>query len=120
MWSRGEKPRGVARHSRNQSSSRGSRVFRPQFEPLEDRSMLTTFYAATALDLINDINAANRFNGSNTIVLTADTTSHYVFQVVDNKTDGGNMLPLIKKGDHLTIVTDNGSADPGYGDFIDA
>src|SRR5436309_11969887 len=84
-------------------------TFRPQLEALEDRQMPSTYYAATASDLIADIKAANR-GGANTIVLTAPTTSPYVLTAVDNTTDGPTVLPVIKKT--LTIVTGNGSAKP--------
>jgi hypothetical protein len=49
--------------------------FRPRLEALEDRTLPSTFYAATASDLIADINAANKSGGANTIVLTAPTNS---------------------------------------------
>jgi hypothetical protein len=93
---------------------------RPRFEALENRSLLTTFYAATAADLIKDINAANKTRGANTIVLTAPATSPYVLTATNNSTDGPTVLPVIKQGDTLTILTDNGSANPGNGDTIDA
>src|SRR5215831_12482002 len=75
--------------------------FRPQLEALEDRMLLSTYYAATASDLIADINAANKAGGANTIVLTAPTTSPYV----------ATNLP-VAKNDSLTII--------GNGDTLDA
>jgi hypothetical protein len=75
------------------------RRFRPRLEALEDRTVLSTFYAATASDLIADINAANKHGGANTIVLTAPTTSPYVLTAVDNSTDGPTGLPAITKGE---------------------
>jgi hypothetical protein len=39
---------------------------------------------------------------------------------VDNTTDGPTVLPVIANGDTLTILTGNGTANPGYGDIIDA
>jgi hypothetical protein len=92
--------------------------FRPRLEALEDRELPSTYYAATASDLIADINAANKTGGANTIVLTAPTTSPYVLASVNNSTDGNTVLPVIAKGDTLTIQTGNGSAS--YGDTIDA
>jgi hypothetical protein len=39
---------------------------------------------------------------------------------VNNTTGGPTVLPVITKGDNLTILTANGTANPGYGDTIDA
>src|SRR5262245_60268414 len=90
-----------------------ARRFRPRLEALEARTLPSTYYAATASDLIADINAANKHGGTNTIVLTAPTTSPYVLTAVDNTTDGATGLPVISsnKGDNLTIV--------GNGDTIE-
>jgi hypothetical protein len=76
-------------------------------EQLEARTLLTSgsYTAATVSDLINDINAANKGGGgTSTITLTAATTSPYVLTAVDNSTDGPTGLPVIKKGDTLTII----------------
>jgi hypothetical protein len=96
-----------------------SRSRRLSVEALEDRMVPSTFYAATASDLIADIKAANLQGGANTIVLTAPTTSPYLLWT-NNQTNGNNVLPVIANGDNLTILTGNGSANPGYGDTIDA
>src|SRR5262249_27992042 len=48
------------------------------------------------------------------------TTSPYVLSAINNYTYGQSALPVIKNGDNLTIVTGNGSTDPGFGDVIDA
>ncbi len=95
---------------------------RLRLEALEDRCLPSTFYAATASDLIADIKAANLQGGANTIVLTAPTTSFdpYRLTAADNTTDGPTVLPVIASGDALTIRTGNGSANPGFGDTIDA
>jgi hypothetical protein len=87
-------------------------------EVLEVRSLLSSYYAATASDLVADIKAANLQGGANTIALTAPTTSPYVMSRFDNNTNGWNMLPVIANGDNLTILTNNGSASPGFGDSI--
>jgi hypothetical protein len=80
-------------------------------EQLEDRMLPSNFLAATVADLIADINAANKAHGSNTITLTAPTTSPYVLTAVDNTTNGANGLPVIGNNDTLTIV--------GNGDTIE-
>jgi hypothetical protein len=90
--------------------------FRAQLELLENRTLPSTFYAGTASDLINDINAANLQGGANTIVLTAPTTSPYVLAKVDNTADGPTVLPHIVSGNNLIIR----AANPGYGDTLDA
>jgi hypothetical protein len=94
------------------TSRRVTSTFRPQLEVLEGRDVPSTFYAATASDLIADISAANKAGGANTIVLTAPTTSPYVLTAVNNSADGPTVLPVISKKDSLTIV--------GNGDTIDA
>jgi hypothetical protein len=86
-------------------------VARPTVRPLEDRTLLSSYTAATASALIADINAANQAGGSNTIALTAPTTAPYVFTAVDNTTDGASGLPVIAKRDTLTII--------GNGDTIE-
>ena len=93
------------------AGSRKPPRFRPKLEALENRMLPSTYSAATASDLIADINAANKHGGANTIVLTAPTTSHYVLTAVDNTTDGSTGLPIIKNGCNLTIV--------GNGDTIE-
>src|SRR5262245_2941922 len=93
---------------RHLSCSRAGRRRSPLIlEPLEDRTALSNFNAATVSDLIADINAANAAGGTNTITLTAPTTSPYVLTAVDNTTDGPTGLPVITGGskpDTLTII----------------
>jgi hypothetical protein len=84
---------------------------RLNLEPLEDRMLPSSYTAATVSDLIADINAANKAGGTNTITLTAPTTSPYVLTAVNNSTDGANGLPVILNKDTLTII--------GNGDTIE-
>src|SRR5262249_45553249 len=100
---------------RHLSSSRAGRRHSPLIlEPLEDRTALSNFNAATVADLIAYINAANAAGGANTITLTAPTSSPYDLTAVDNTTDGPTGLPVITGGskpDTLTII--------GNGDTIE-
>jgi hypothetical protein len=100
-WLRNPK-RSALRERRRRSAPSGQRfAVRPQLEALEDRTLPSTFYAATASDLIADINAANKAGGANTIALTAPTTSPYVVSGL-----------FVANKDSLTIV--------GNGDTLDA
>jgi hypothetical protein len=83
-----------------------SRRRRLLLEQLEDRSLPSTFSAATVSDLIADINAANQAGGSNTIVLAGNTT--FDLTTVDNQTDVANGLPVIAANDNLTILGQGG------------
>lgn len=95
--------------------------FRAYLEVMEDRTVPSTFYAATAADLIQDIQAANQQGGANTIVLTAPASSSYALPAVQSTTnEGATVLPQVASGDNLTIRTGNGTATPGYGDVLDA
>jgi hypothetical protein len=82
---------------------RGRRLL---LEPLEDRSLPSTFNAASVADLIADINAANTAGGSNTILLAANTW--FTLTGADNSTDGGNGLPVIAAKDNLSIIGQGG------------
>src|SRR6516225_4814267 len=73
-------------------------------EQLEDRTLPSSYTAASVSDLIADINAANKHGGSNTITLAANTP--FTLTAVDNTADGATGLPLIKSGDNLTILCD--------------
>jgi hypothetical protein len=105
------------RRPQHLSSSRaGRRRSLLILERLEDRTALSNFNAATVADLIAEINAANAGGGTNTITLTAPTTSPYVLSAVDNSTNGATGLPVISGGgkkvaDNLTII--------GNGDTIE-
>ncbi len=99
--------------------SRPSRSPRPQplpalrgtLEHLEDRSLPSSYSAASTSALIADITAANTAGGSNTITLTAAATAPYVLTAINNSTDGATGLPVIAANDNLTIV--------GNGDTIE-
>src|SRR5205085_11089506 len=83
------------------------RGLRLALEQLEDRTVPSTFSAASVPDLIADINAANAAGGANTINLVAGTT--FNLTAVDNATDGATGLPVIAANDNLSIVG-NGDA----------
>src|SRR5262245_8105862 len=93
-----------------------------QLEALEDRSVPTTFFAATASALIADINAANKAGGTNTIILSSTPGGGpYALTAVNNTQDGANGLPVIAGGgrkvaaDHLTIVGNGNIIERGSG-----
>lgn len=90
------------------------RSIRLSLELLEDRTLLSSYTAATTSELIADITAANNAGGTNTITLAANTT--FDLTAVNNATTGkkglgANGLPVIKQGDNLTII--------GNGDIIE-
>jgi hypothetical protein len=99
---------GLSRSRRPQPARRGARLV---LERIEDRTLLSSYTALTAADLIADINAANAAGGANTITLAAKTGSPYVLTAVNNSTDGATGLPVIAATDHLTIL--------GNGDTIE-
>ena len=74
---------GTGRSRPPQSSQARRPGTRLVLERLEDRTLLTSYTAATVSDLIADINAANKAGGTNTIALTAPTSSPYVLTAVD-------------------------------------
>ena len=85
------------------------RSLRLRLEPLEDRTVPSSFTATSVSDLIADINAANLAGGSNTITLVAGKT--FTLTAVDNYTDGATGPPVIAANDNLTII--------GNGDTIE-
>ena len=78
---------------------------------LEDRALPSSYTAGSVSALIADMTAANTAGGSNTISLTAPTTSPYVLTAVNNTTYGPTGLPTIAANDKLTIL--------GNGDTIE-
>jgi hypothetical protein len=90
--------------SATRSAAARRRSLRLNLEPLEDRTALSNFTAATVSDLIADINAANLAGGSNTITLAAG--NRFTLTSIDNTGESGqsNGLPVIAAGDDLTIV----------------
>ena len=112
--------RRLASSSRRHSPLRRRPDYAPPVEALECRTLLTAYAAATAAQLVADISAANKSGGANTITLTAPTTSPYVLSAVINSTDGPTALPVIKKGDNLTIVGNGNTIDAaGHGRLFD-
>jgi hypothetical protein len=79
-------------------------LFRPRVEWLEVRETPANYNAATAADLIADIGLANTAGGTNTITLSAATSSPYTLTAADNTTDGPTGLPVIQGGSNLTIL----------------
>jgi hypothetical protein len=109
MWLSKLYQRCLPRNTRRRRSPTPPRCgLRLTLEQLEDRTVPSSFTAASVSDLIADINAANAAGGSNTITLLANTT--FTLTAVDNTTDGGNGLPVIAANDNLSIV--------GNGDII--
>jgi hypothetical protein len=95
--------------TRRQTSRRRSP--RLTVEQLEDRLVPSNFTAANVTQLIADINAANKAGGTNTITLTAPTSSPYILAATNNTTDGATGLPVLAAKDNLTIL--------GNGDTIE-
>jgi len=94
--------RSHGRRAQLRPAHRGTRLL---LEQLEDRSLPSSYAAASVSALIADITAANTAGGSNTITLTAPTTSPYVLTATNNSTrSGGNGLPVIAAKDNLTIL----------------
>src|SRR5436190_23797135 len=87
---------GVARSRRPQArpARRGTRLI---LEQLEDRSLPSSYSAANVSELAADINLANKQGGTNTISLTAPTTSPY-----DLTANGFSGLPAITGNNQLT------------------
>jgi len=77
---------------------------RPRLEALEDRTLPASFNALTVTDLIADIKQSNSTSGTNTINLTAPSSSPYTVTAVDNTTDGPTGLPVIAANNSLIIV----------------
>ncbi len=101
-----------SRRPQPRPARRGS--FRPRLEVLEDRLVPASYSAASVADLIADIAAANAAGGTNTISLTAPTTSPYVLTTWNAWTgDSGNGLPLIAANDNLTIVGNGDTIERG-------
>jgi hypothetical protein len=87
--------RSHARRGQHPNPTSRSKKARFSLEPLDDRVLLTTYSAATVTALVADLSAANRAGGSNTITLTASTTSPYVLTAVNNTTNGATGLPVV-------------------------
>ncbi|HEV3262981.1 MAG TPA: hypothetical protein VG013_39470, partial [Gemmataceae bacterium] len=92
----------VAESSTLRQQKAPRRSLRLNVEQLEDRTVPSSFTAATVSDLIADINAANQVGGSNTITLVAGNS--FSLTAADNSTDGATGLPVIAANDNLTLV----------------
>ncbi len=89
-------------------------------EHLEDRSLPSSYSAASVSALIADITAANTAGGANTITLTAPTTSPYTLTTTNNTTKyGANILPVIAANDNLTIASDGDTINAEHGRLFD-
>ncbi len=91
---------GVWRSRRPQPrpARRGTRL---TVERLEDRSLPSAYTAASVSDLIADINAANTAGGTNTITLTAPTTSPYVLTAGQLALAANDDLTIVGNGDTI-------------------
>src|SRR6516165_2672706 len=103
--------RRLALSGRRSSPRRRRPDYGPPVEALECRTLLTAYAAATAAQLVADINAANKAGGTKTITLTASTTSPYILTGVNNTADGANGLPQIARKDNLTIIGNGGTIE---------
>ena len=101
----------ISTSTRQRPIRRRSPASRLYLEQLEDRTLPSSFTAATVSDLTADINAANQQAGSNTITLAAPISFPYALTALDNATDGATGLPVIVANDNLTII--------GNGDTIE-
>ena len=112
-----QNPLGRTRRQRPPAKHQPGRRLR--LESLEGLRLMSglSLTAATVPALIADINAANTAGGSNTITLTAPSTSPYVLTAVNNSSVSGitglnvNGLPVIATKDNLTIVGNGGTIE---------
>jgi hypothetical protein len=70
-----------ARRTRRPRSSAARRREQVGLTQPEGRTLPSSFTASTVSDRIADINAANKHGGTNSITLTAPTTSPYVWPI---------------------------------------
>jgi hypothetical protein len=101
VWLTRNFPHNHAGHARPATRHRA----RPTLQPLEERTLPSTYTAGSVAELIADIKASNLAGGSNTITLMAGTT--FTLTAANNSADGATGLPVITAGS-LTI---NGNAD---------
>jgi hypothetical protein len=115
MWVKKLWERCLGEWARPRPQASGRRNACIGLEVLEDRTVPSSFTAASVSDLIADINAANLAGGSNTITLAArnnfSARNTFSLTAVDNSTLGPTALPLIAANDNLTIL--------GNGDTIE-
>jgi hypothetical protein len=112
MWAKKLWQRCLGGSARLRPQSPRWRSARLGLEQLEDRTVPSSFAAASVSELIADINAANKLGGSNTIALSAPVTSPYLLTgAYGTNRDGATALPTIALNDNLTII--------GNGDTIE-
>ena len=80
---------GQPRHGQRRGPASRRKAARLLLEHLEGPALLTSYTAGSVSDLIADINLANTAGGSNTITLTAPTTSHYVLTAIKTPPTAG-------------------------------
>ncbi len=95
------------------SRSRLVRRWCPDLERLEDRTLPSSYTAATAVDLLAALSAANAAGGTNTIALIAPSTSPYVLTAALPDVAAGNDLTITGNGDTIERSTDPSA--PAFG-----
>lgn len=104
-WKLARQQKGQTWRSHASKLRRGARL---AVEQLEDRTVPSNWLAANVTDLITYINQANYDGGSNTITLTAPTTSPYTL-TAGLSVAANNNLTIIGNGDTIERSTASGT-----------